>query len=464
MNDFSAILAKMTTAKVAQPAIDSFQHNYEALVRNESGLIPEQAILPAIDLPNWDEIVTSCPNVDEELLGQCVVIKLNGGLGTSMGLQAAKSLLDVREGTNFLDIMVKQILFLRESSGKKVRLLLMNSFSTSEDTLQHLLRYEANGLSAASEVELMQNQAPKLDAATLQPASWPQDPELEWCPPGHGDLYPALLGSGWLEKLLAAGVKYAFVSNSDNLGAVLEPALLQYFANSGSPFLMEVTRRTPADKKGGHLAVRKSDGQLLLREVAQCPSDDLDAFQDINTHQYFNTNNLWLRLDVLMETLQRNKGILPLPMIVNRKTIDPRDKNSTPVIQLEVAMGAAIECFQGASAIEIPRSRFAPVKTTADLFCLRSDAYVVGNDGRVMLHPDRKGVPPNVVMDDHYKLVDSIAAIGMPSLIGCGTLKMTGLLNFADGVIIRGNVSFVNSSNAPVTISAGTYENADFSW
>lgn len=303
----------------------------------------------------------------------------------------------------------------------------------------------------------MQNQVPKLDAATLAPVAWPQDPELEWCPPGHGDLYAALVGSGWLDRLLAAGVKHAFVSNSDNLGAVLEPALLQHFVQSGAAFLMEVTRRTAADKKGGHLAVCKADGQLLLREVAQCPAEDVEMFQDIDKHQYFNTNNLWLRLDALKETLAQHAGVMPLPMIVNRKTVDPREKSSTPVIQLEVAMGAAIECFASAAAIEVPRSRFAPVKTTADLFSLRSDAYLVSDDGRVMLQPQRASVPPIVVMSDEYKLVDALDGIGMPSLIDCTSLKISGAVVFADGVILRGDVSFSNTTTEVVTIAAGGY-------
>jgi len=127
---------------------------------------------------------------------------------------------------------------------------------------------------------------------------------------------------------------------------------------------------------------------LLLREVAQCPDGDLDDFQNISKHRYFNTNSLWLRLDLLKDRLDADRGVLPLPMIQNRKTVDPRDASSTPVIQLEVAMGAAIECFDGSQALEVPRSRFAPVKTTGDLLALRSDAYEIDAGGRVRLRPD----------------------------------------------------------------------------
>ena len=458
MGNFTAFETKMTAAGMGDAAIRAFRRNYEALLRNETGMIPEETITSAERLPTLDRI-TPAGTIGAELLSQALVIKLNGGLGTSMGLQGPKSLLPVRDGVNFLDLMVRQILDLRKSSGANVRLLLMNSFSTSADTLAHLEKYRAQGLADASEVELMQNQIPKIDAATLLPVEWPADPSLEWCPPGHGDLYPALVGSGWLDRLLAEGVNYAFVSNSDNLGAILDPAILRYFAESGAPFLMEVTRRTAADRKGGHLAVRKSDGRLLLREVAQCRDDDVEAFQDIERHQYFNTNSLWLRLDLLKEQLAAGAGVLPLPMIRNNKTVDPRDKKSTPVVQLEIAMGAAIECFEGAAAIEVPRSRFAPVKTTGDLLALRSDAYEVLDDGQVRLAASRNGVPPVISLSDEYKLVDQIAALGVPGLIDCKTLQVAGPLKFSPGVVIRGEVQFTNSSSEVQTVQPGIYEN-----
>jgi UTP--glucose-1-phosphate uridylyltransferase len=454
MGNFTAFETKMTAAGMGDAAIRAFRRNYEALLRNETGMIPEETISPAAGLASFDEIGAG----DASLLSQAVVIKLNGGLGTSMGLQGPKSLLSVRPGVNFLDLMVRQILDLRKSSGASVRLLLMNSFSTSADTLAHLESYRADGLADAAEVELMQNQIPKIDATTFAPAEWPADAAHEWCPPGHGDLYPALVGSGWLDRLLADGVKYAFVSNSDNLGAILDPAILSYFAQSGAPFLMEVTRRTAADRKGGHLALRKSDGRLLLREVAQCPEENLPEFQDIDRHQYFNTNSLWLRLDLLKEQLVADSGVLPLPMIRNQKTVDPRDKKSTAVVQLEVAMGAAIECFEGATALDVPRSRFAPVKTTGDLLALRSDAYEVLENGQVRLAASRQGVPPTISLSDDYKLVDQLEPLGVPSLLNCQSLKVSGAVHFAAGVVILGDVEFKNTSAERKTVAAGVYQ------
>ena len=450
-----AFREKMEKAGVGEPAIRAFERNYAQLARNETGLIPEAAIQPARDLPSLEKIAATL-TPDASLLRASAVLKLNGGLGTSMGLERAKSLLPVRDGLTFLDLIVRHILHFRQSTGAELRFLLMNSFSTSADTRAALAKYPELGDPEA--IELLQNKIPKVDAKTLEPASWPADPELEWCPPGHGDLYAVLATGGVIDRLLADGIRYVFVSNSDNLGATLDLALLTWFAQSGAPFLMEVTARTASDRKGGHLAVR--DGQLLLRESAQCPDADLDAFQDIERHRYFNTNNLWLRLDRLRDALAASDGSLPLPLIRNSKTVDPRDKKSPAVFQLETAMGAAIECFPDARAIDVPRSRFAPVKTTADLLALRSDAYEITADGRAVLAPDFHGIPPLIDLDGHYKLVDQLDATlekGVPSLRACRGLRVAGPVLFSDAVRFEGDVSVKNPSVDRRAVPAGTY-------
>ena len=440
-------------------AIASFRGNYAALCRDETGLIAESAIEPVESLPRFEELESRhAVESRGDLLGATVVIKLNGGLGTSMGLAKAKSLLPVKGDQTFLDFIARQILHLREETGSDLRFLLMNSFSTSEDTSRYLsARYSKLG----DDLAFQQNRVPKVDAATLRPVSFAENPELEWCPPGHGDIYAALSGSGWLERLLDAGVKFAFVSNSDNLGATLDPSLLSYFAESGMPFLMEVTRRTVIDRKGGHLARFRDSGQLLLREAAQCADEDRDVFQDIDRHRYFNTNNIWFRLDHLRDALKENGGYLPLPMIKNRKTVDPRDPESKPVFQLETAMGAAIQCFEGAGAIEVPRSRFAPVKETSDLMILRSDAFVEMPDARVELAAERGGIPPSVKLDSGYKLLDGLESClkkGVPSLIDCQSLEINGPVRFESGVVVRGDVVIENTGDEPCNVESGEYE------
>ncbi len=442
MSSFDAIENKMQAVGLSAAAINAFRHSVQVLESKQSMLIPEGDIVPAEGVADWEQLVAVTPAAEADLLAQSVLIKLNGGLGTSMGLQKAKSLLEIKPGVTFLDLIVSQVKSLRAAAGYPVNLLLMNSFSTSEDTMAHLARYAEDGFAAPEKVEMIQNRVPKLLTDTLAPVSYPANPELEWCPPGHGDIYPALLGSGWLDKLLAAGVKYAFVSNSDNLGAQMDTRFLRWFAESGAPFVMEVTRRTEADKKGGHLATRAADGQPILREIAQCPAEDVPAFQDIDKHRYFNTNNLWIRLDSLRDFLAVNNGVLPLPVICNSKTVDPRDAASPAVYQLETAMGAAIQCFPGARAVCVPRSRFFPVKTCSDLLLLRSDAVEISCDGLMSLAPECGGVAPLVQLDSKlYKLVDSLDSLGVPSLKNVKKLTVTGPHCFADGEPLSGEVT-----------------------
>jgi len=439
-------------------AINAFKYNFKVLASGASTMIPESALDSVADLPEFDKLdITPKP----ELLKECVVLKLNGGLGTGMGLDRAKSLLKVNGDMTFLDLIAKQVGFMKDKySMPDMKFMVMNSFATSADTKEAFAKYP--DLGTGDDLEFVQNKAPKVKADDKTAVSWPADPSHEWCPPGHGDLYPAMLGSGALDKLLGKGIKYMFVSNSDNLGATMCTKLLTYFADSGAPFMMEVATRIDADKKGGHLGTMKEGGGLTLRESAQCPPDDEKAFQDTTKYKYFNTNNLWVDLVKLKETFDKNNGALPLPVMLNDKTVDPRDKKSTKVIQLETAMGAAISCFQGASAILIPRTRFAPVKKCDDLIALRSDAYILTEDFRIELAPERAGVPPTIKLDDLYKFVDAMDTIivnGVPSLIGCSSMKIVGKLDFAAGVVVKGDCVFSNKGDDKKTVAAGTYEN-----
>jgi UTP--glucose-1-phosphate uridylyltransferase len=454
------IRAKMEAAGLGPAAIRAFLYQYDKLENNEAGLIPESSISPLGVLSSIEDETIS--GEGSNVAAQTVVLKLNGGLGTGMGLEKAKSLLKVRDELTFLDIIASQFLHLRSAVAPKLRLLLMNSFSTSSDTAAALANYPELG--DPGELELMQNKVPKIDVKSLAAADWPQNPSLEWCPPGHGDIYPSLLGSGLLERLWNEDIRYLFVSNSDNLGATLDLRLLEFFASSGAPFLMEVTARTSADRKGGHLARRNADQRLLLRESAQCPEEDLQAFQDIERHRYFNTNNLWIRLDALRAELDRGVGLLPLPLIRNEKTIDPRDKSTPKVFQLETAMGAAIECFDGARAIKVRRNRFSPVKTTADLFAVRSDAFELDPEFRLELRPERNGAPPVVKLSDEYKLVDQfepLVALGVPSLLRCQSLTIEGKMEFDAGVEIVGDVKFIALGDKTKRITSGTYQDRE---
>jgi UDP-N-acetylglucosamine pyrophosphorylase len=374
-----AAAEKMRAAGLSEIAIRSFEANYRrSWSDSETQWIRESEIEPLQpkELIHFKDIEHG-PEADAALLSKTAILKLNGGLGTTMGLDGTKSLLEVKKGLNFLDIIVRQTLLLRQRHKARVRLIFMNSFNTSVETMSYL-KEKYPDVAAEPDIELLQNKIPKISEQESGPAAHAPDPGLEWCPPGHGDIYVCLQHSNMLDRLIGSGVRYMFVSNADNLGATLDLALLSHFANSNASFLMEVAERTGSDQKGGHLARRK-DGRLVLRESVQCHEQDQSHFQDIRRHRYFNTNNLWIKLDRLRDLLREFEGLLPLPVIRNRKRL-----GSARVIQYETAMGAAIEVFEEANAVVVSRSRFTPVKTNDDLKLLRSEAYELTEDYRLV--------------------------------------------------------------------------------
>ena len=445
---------KMADAGIQQQAIDVFTHYYRQLEEGVSGFIPEDSIEPLLDPSMLSDTAVSKEDA-AAALEKTVIIKLNGGLGTSMGMEKAKSLLPVRNNKSFLDIIVDQVRAARAAYGIQLPLLFMNSFRTHEDTLTALAPYDDLAV-AGLDLGFLQNQEPKLRADDLTPVSWPADPSLEWCPPGHGDLYTALTTSGMLDRLLSLGYRYASVSNSDNLGAAPDATISGWFATTGAPYAAEICRRTAADRKGGHLAIRKSDRRLILRDTAQTPKEEMDYFTDEFRHPFFHTNNLWFDLQALARTLQERKSVLGLPLIKNEKTVDPADSSSPKVIQIETAMGAAIEVFEGATAIGVGRERFLPVKTTSDLLVLRSDAYELADDSRLTKVADQT---PVVDLDSaYYKIIgdfDHRFPAGAPSLREAQYLEVKGDWTFEAGVRVVGEVT-LEDSGSPQLIAAGS--------
>jgi len=453
---FAPFERKMTAAEVPEIAIRAFRHYYELLRSGRTGTISRDEIEPLDDVPGAGDL-SRYREPGLAALDRTVVIKLNGGLGTSMGMRGAKSLLRVKDDLTFLDVIARQVLALRHAHGGRLPLVLMDSFRTRDESLARLTRYPE--LKGDLPLDFLQNKVPKIRADDLAPVSWPAAPELEWCPPGHGDLYVALQTSGLLSRLLDAGYRHAFVSNADNLGAAVEPELLGWLAAEEIPFLMEVCERTAADRKGGHLA-RARDGRLLLRESAQCPEAEKDEFQDVSRYRYFNTNNLWIDLAALDRTLRERDGVLDLPMIRNRKTVDPTDPDSPAVIQLETAMGAAIGVFPGARAVCVPRERFAPVKTTNDLLVVWSDAYRLDDGFRLVPTTGRKLDLPVVDLDPaHYKMVDQLAEHfphGAPSLVRCRRLAAKGDVRFGRDVVVEGEVELAQQGPEPRIVADGS--------
>jgi UTP--glucose-1-phosphate uridylyltransferase len=454
----TAFSAKMESEGLPPVVIDTFAYYYGKVLKGKTGLVHDRDIRPVVpaEIETHGNLI-AYGRTGVDVFPQTVRIILNGGLGTSMGLKGAKSLIEIKDGMSFLDIIMRQ------AENSEVTLAFMNSFNTQEDALAALSKLKPSKFP----INFLQHKFPKILQQDYSPATWPKNPKLEWNPPGHGDIYTALLTSGILESLIDNGIIYAFISNSDNLGARLDESLLGYFAHHQFPFMMEVAKRTPADIKGGHLA-RHKNGRLLLREAAQCPADELGAFQDIQRYQYFNTNNIWINLNAL-KTLFNKQKIIHLPLILNPKTLDPRDKNSPPVYQIESAMGAAISLFAGATAVNVPRTRFYPVKTCNDLLAVRSDCFVYNVDESLRVNPIRiKRNNPGATRVDldpkYYGKIDDLERRfknGIPSLVECDSLVIEGDVLFEKDVIVKGSVTIKNTGKSQAVIKKGAVIDQD---
>lgn len=381
------------------------------------------------------------------LLEKLAVLKLNGGLGTTMGCIGPKSAIEVRDAMTFLDLTVRQIEHLNQTSGVSVPFILMNSFNTDEETKRIIQKYSGHNVDI---ITFNQSRYPRVHKDSLLPVPRHPDSEIgNWYPPGHGDLFESLDNSGLLDKLIAEGKEYLFVSNVDNLGAIVDMAILAHMHESNAEFLMELTDKTKADVKGGTLI--DYDGQVRLLEIAQVPSEHVDDFKSIKKFKIFNTNNLWVNLKAVKRVLENKE--MKLEIIVNHKSTDSGEK----VIQLETAVGASIKHFQNAHGINVPRSRFLPVKSTSDLFLVTSDLYAL-NHGELSMNPKRVfPTVPIVKLGDHYKKVSNFLArfAGPPHILELDHLTVTGDVTFGHDVVLKGTVIIVANHGSRIDIPSG---------
>ena len=455
MEKIDLFIRKLRREELPEAAIEVFVDFYRRLTSGSNATIPESEIVPL-----KPEDISDRSRMDRyealgnEALTKTAVIKLNGGLGTTMGMQGPKSLIKVKNGHSFLDITLMQMRHLNKQRGLTIPLLIMNSFYTDLATRKALAH--RSDLPEGVPQCFIQHKYPKVLESTLEPASLPSASSLEWYPAGHGDLLLTLHTSGLLERLLSTGYRYLFVSNIDNLGAEIDPAILGYFAGEGLDFLMEVTDRTDMDRKGGHLA-RLKTGRLVLREAAQCGPKDMDSgfFSDIARHPFFNTNNLWINCEAAHRMVRQGK-IRDLPMVINRKKLVPYDPASPSVYHLESALGSAISLFEKSAAVRVPRSRFVPVKNCEELLLVWSDYYILKPDYRMCANPARTSAHMTLKLDPEFysslDLLQSRFPHGAPSFVNGESFRVKGDVKFGLDTAIRGTVSITNETSVQALI------------
>ncbi|XP_044735751.1 UTP--glucose-1-phosphate uridylyltransferase isoform X2 [Chrysoperla carnea] len=439
-----------------QKEFDSFSNLFGRFLNEEGPAVEWNRIekLPTNAVRDY----TSLPQPDQEeirkMLGKLIVVKLNGGLGTSMGCHGPKSVIPVRSELTFLDLTVQQIEHLNRAYNVNVPLVLMNSFNTDEDTQKIIRKYKGFKVEI---VTFCQSCCPRINRETLTPiaknCNVDEDSEA-WYPPGHGDFYSSLERSGLLKKFIAEGREYCFLSNIDNLGATVDLNILNLLLNPSqhisSEFVMEVTDKTKADVKGGTLM--QYENKLRLLEIAQVPKDHVDDFKSVKTFKYFNTNNLWVKLDAIQRVL--DEKTLNMEIIVNNKTLD----NGINVIQLETAVGAAMKCFEGAIGINVPRSRFLPVKKTSDLLLVMSNVYSL-QSGSLVMSPQRMfpTTPLIKLGDNHFaKVKDCLARFdNIPDMLELDHLTVSGDVTFGKNVSLKGTVIIIANHGDRIDIPSG---------
>ena len=447
------ILTAPTSAQdLARKELDGFEQLFGRYLQETgpSVIWDKIKLLPEGGAKLYNDLARPDPAKMKELLDKLVVLKLNGGLGTSMGCKGPKSTISVRNELTFLDLTVQQIEHLNKTYGADVPLVLMNSFNTDEDTQKILHRYGNLQLQICT---FNQSRYPRMNRESLLPisTSFTSNNTEYWYPPGHGDVYQSLVNSGYLEQFLNNGKKYIFISNVDNLGATVDLNILNFLLEQEQPpeFVMEVTDKTKADVKGGTLV--EYEGKLRLLEIAQVPKEHVDEFKSVSKFKIFNTNNLWINLDAMKRVMDDKS--LHMEIIVNPKTLD----NGVNVIQLETAVGAAIKSFDGAMGINVPRRRFLPVKTTSDLLIVMSNLYSL-HTGALEMNPKRSFPQgPLVKLGSHFtKVKDFLYRFSsIPDMLELDHLTVSGDVTFGKNVTLKGTVIIIANHGDRIDIPAG---------
>lgn len=383
-------------------------------------------------------------------LSKLAVLKLNGGLGTSMGCVGPKSIIEVRDGKSFLDLSVRQIEHLNRQYDVNVPFILMNSFNTDEDTQTIIKKYQSHNVTIKT---FNQSRFPRVFKDSLLPVPRDFEDSIDcWYPPGHGDLFESITNSGVLDQLIAEGKEILFVSNVDNLGAVVDLNILEHMIKTDSEYIMELTDKTRADVKGG--TIIDYDGSVRLLEIAQVPKERVEEFKSIKKFKYFNTNNLWINLKAIKRVVEDNE--LSMEIIPNNKTISFKS-HDVDVLQLETAVGAAIRHFSNAHGVNVPRRRFLPVKTSSDLMLVKSDLYSM-NRGQLELSPLRFGGAPLIKLGGHYKKVSDFQKRipYIPKIVELDHLTITGNVSLGKNVTLKGTVIIVCEEGKKIDIPNGS--------
>ena len=420
-----------------QTVVGTFIYHYLRYLSGDTGKLAweELTLLTPADMPTATALEPMHTELGIDAANRVGILKLNGGLGTTMGCTGAKSSIKILPNKTFLDVIAEQVLHLRSFYKARFPLILMNSFNTSNDARTILNR-------KLPFIELIQHEFPRINDESKFPFIHPNDPIQNWAPPGHGDVLLSLMSSGTAKALVREGIDYLLISNADNLAPTFDPAILGYMIANHLDFLSEVTPKTAMDTKGGTIV--KVNQKLTLLERSQVDEAHVSQFEDPSTCTIFNTNTLWVSLPALISYYK--EAPFHLPLIVNHKTLD-----GVPIVQLETAVGSAISQFERSGILVVDRNRFLPVKKTSDLLVILSDLVQPDATQNTLVfnrHFDANAYP-DIRFDEPLSRVsefhDTFKSI--PSLKNLVSLSVEGRFTFGPNVSFSGKVVFHSESN-----------------
>ncbi len=275
------------------------------------------------------------------------VVVLNGGMATRFG-GVVKGVVDVVHNKSFIGLKMQDILRMQEACGGKIQVYMMNSFATDEATREHFATHDNFGLDADQITHFTQFISVRMtEEGDLL---LDEDGAISPYGPGHGDFAPALRASGCLKQFLDGGGEYLFLTNVDNLGARVSPAILGHHIQHKAEVSVEVAPKWPGDVGGSPYLC---DGKLQLVEQIRYPDDfDPDIVDVFNTNTFhFNAQSLDRDFELGWYYVEKKAG-------------------EQKAVQVERLVGEMTR-FLKSNFIRVKRTgsrtRFFPIKTPEDL-------------------------------------------------------------------------------------------------
>lgn len=341
----------------------------------------------------------------KEMLDKLVVVKFNGALGTSMGFNGPKSLIEIQEGVTLLDLVNQRIESLNAYYGCKVPLLLVNTNETHNATLKMLKKYSGSNLDIHS---FVQDQQPE-----LQSLDGPSDP---------GTAFLSLVNRATLDQLVSQGKEYALVVDTDNACALIDPKILNHLIQNNVEYCMEVTPATSTFSRTSLLS--SQEGKFKLANIAQSASKHCTR-----KFKFTDTRSVWVNLKAAKRLLETDA--MTTEKFSMSESADADDKES--------AAGSAIQLFGERIGVNVPQHRYLPVNSTSDLLVLWSDVYTY-DKGILTQNRSRN---PSINLGPEFEKVDDFEKRfkSIPSIVGLESLKVTGDVWFGSGVTLKGRVT-----------------------